>query len=123
MVRILVIDDHEDTAAMLVRLFRRRTHQAEALKYPTAAVSWIVDYLPDLIVLNLMMPRMDGEEVLKLIRSTPGMKHLPVVIYSGDFDNARELSCRKHGVQDYIAKGTMGFDQLMNRISKFLPVA
>lgn len=123
MARILVIDDHEDTAAMLVRLLRRQTHQAKALTDPTAAISSIEEFVPDLIVLDLMMPRMDGEQVLKHIRCAQAIKHIPVVIYSGDFNNTREQSCRQLGAQDYIAKGTLGFEQLMNRISKFLPAS
>jgi CheY-like chemotaxis protein len=52
--------------------------------------------------------------------TTERLKDIPVVIYSGDFNKTREPSCRAAGAQDYIAKGTVSFEALMHRLTKFL---
>lgn len=60
--------------------------------------------LPDLVLLDLNLPRRDGREFLALIRSHPSLRHLPVVVLSSSRFHADISTCERLGVKDYLTK-------------------
>jgi CheY-like chemotaxis protein len=116
---VLVVDDHPDTGEVLSRLLQRRGYDAVAAQSGEEALARLAESLPSVIVLDVAMPGMNGAELLREIRADPRLKHVPVVVFSADFslDRMRELMAL--GAQDYLVKGTAGWDAVLTKITRF----
>ena len=73
---------------------------------------------PQLILLDLNLPRLDGRSLLKVVKSTAGLKAIPVVILTGSEDVADKHWCRENGANDYVVKPRVT-DDLIATISTF----
>jgi len=80
MAHILVIDDTPETVEPLILYLRRLGHRVEHRASAAEALSAMVIEIPEAIVLDLVMPQMDGAELLELIRSYRRFANLPVVV-------------------------------------------
>ena len=118
---ILIVDDERDLANLLEKVFRYFGHEAVSVGTGMEALSMIHLRKPDLIVLDFQMPIMDGLTLLRAIRSDPACNDIPVVMYSIDFSAETERRARQAGAQDYIVKGTLGWDAMIQRINRLLP--
>jgi len=85
---ILIIDDDRDFVGFLARLLedRVRPYRVLAAYRGSDGLELIRRHKPDLVFLDLVMPDMDGVEVLRCMRSEPDLRHIPVVIVSGRGD-------------------------------------
>jgi CheY-like chemotaxis protein len=87
---IYVVDDQPDLCDVMARQLVSRGHAAQCFTSGDAVLAAIGQRRPELIVLDYMMPDLDGLEVLKRIRANPDLSDLPVLFYSGyDLDSAR----------------------------------
>jgi CheY-like chemotaxis protein len=77
--------------------------------------------LPDLILLDLKMPVMDGYEVLRRIKSTPGLKRLPVIVLSSSKEEGDRAMTYDSGVNSYLVKPVSfdGFLDVVKRIESY----
>ena len=113
MKRVLVVDD-DPSLALLAQLVLERAGFSvrHAVDGPLALEALAEDPLPDLVLLDVMLPRLDGFEVLRRIRADARTKDLPVIMvtsFSRDQDAARG---RELGANDYIVKPLMETDFL-----------
>ena len=100
---ILVVDDEIMNLMATEELFGIRYNVKTATSGAEALAS-IEEHVPDLVLLDLHMPGMDGLEVLNRIRSMKGCRTLPVVFLSADTDADTEVEMFKAGAMDFIAK-------------------
>ncbi len=123
MANILIVDDHADLCRPLTRLFRIDGHAADfALSGEEALGKMAVaDALPDLLLLDFMMPGMDGLEVLRRVREDPRTAGVPVVMYSAVGDQQFASHALAKGANEYVVKGTVDFPALKSRLAKYLP--
>jgi len=111
--RVLIIEDDPDLVALLRRWLERDGHLVEHVADGAAAIealAWAP--LPHLVLLDVMLPKVDGFAVLQKIRAAPRTKDLPVVMvssFSRDRDAARG---RELGANDYVVKPLMEVDFL-----------
>ena len=116
MAKILIVDDHVDTCEILRRLFQRAGWEATCVTDSTAAPGAVRTSACDAVLLDVMMPEMDGFGVLSAIRSDPQTADTPVVMYSALRDEEVLLRAIEAGANDYILKGTP-FGQIRERIA------
>jgi DNA-binding response OmpR family regulator len=120
MSRILIVEDDPDLVTLLKRWLEREGHQAEHVADGAAGLAALRrDPLPHLVLLDVMLPKMDGFEVLRLLRAEARTKGLPVVMvtsFSRDRDAARG---RELGANDYVVKPLMEVD-FMKRVASLL---
>src|SRR4051794_17132578 len=83
MAKILIVDDSEDTRESLAVLFRESGHTATCVPNGREALSLVLADLPDVILLDLMMPDMDGPSFLEVVRSYLRIQSLPAVVLTG----------------------------------------
>ena len=113
MSRVLIIEDDPDLVALVRRWLERDGHLVEHVADGAAALealAWAP--LPHLVLLDVMLPKVDGFAVLQKIRAAPRTKDVPVVMissFSRDVDAARG---RELGANDYIVKPLMEIDFL-----------
>lgn len=74
---------------------------------------------PDIILLDLMLPMIEGTEVLKYIKSNILMHNIPVIVVSGLINEKEKVMCLDLGADDYISK-PFGFNELVSRINAVL---
>lgn len=117
--QILVIEDHNGLR-MMAGMFLKKYYDVVTLKDGLEGIAWLSGgNFPDLIVLDLIMPRLNGVEFLINIKSSGIFRDIPVIIVSGDEDQIIIDRCKKLGSTDYMIKP---FDprQLYERIEKTL---
>src|SRR2546427_7265543 len=83
--RILIIEDDPVTAAVYRQMFERRGYQAETAADGLAGLERIAALKPDGVLLDMMLPGIDGLEVLRRIRANPEWRDLPVVAFTNAF--------------------------------------
>ena len=115
---VLVVDDDESTCDALQRLLSRMGYVASTVNSGREALDVAETVRPDVIVLDWMMPDMDGLEVLRRLREGDATKDVPVVLYSA-VDNP-DLAGRaaQLGAQECVLKSG-GFYPLYERIERY----
>ena len=79
-VRILVVDDEPEALKLFGYSLHRQGYEVLVAQNGMEALEIIQEHKPDLVVLDVMMPDMDGYEVCRRIRNDPEAKHLPIVM-------------------------------------------
>jgi CheY-like chemotaxis protein len=82
--RILVVDDEPDQRFLLRRMFERAGHEVSDATDGAAALRAVRESAPDLVVTDMMMPVMDGMELIRCLRGDPATAHIPILAASGD---------------------------------------
>jgi CheY-like chemotaxis protein len=82
--KILVVDDESDQRFLLRRIFERAGHEVSDAANGAAALQAVGESAPDLVVTDMMMPVMDGVELIRHLRGDPATAHIPVLAASGD---------------------------------------
>ena len=119
MVAILVIDDDADVRGVVGTLLTQAGYQTIDAEYGLNGYSKAQSEQPDLILLDLMMPVMDGFEVLRKLKGDPTTQTIPVIILTARIDAASERECMQSGATDYIKK-PWGLRELEDRIGMAL---
>jgi DNA-binding response OmpR family regulator len=102
--RILVIDD-EITIRTLLEKFLRNLYEVTAMGNGQEALTWLQGgNLPDLMIVDLEMPSMDGFEFLKQVKSSGFFRSIPVLMLSGVDSSAERVKCLKAGALDFMIK-------------------
>lgn len=115
--KILICDDDEGILDVL-ELILEETGHTVIPEINSLNVRHILDkQKPDLLILDLWMPVISGDQLLNMIRTTPAYSHLPVIIISASRDG--EQIAKDHSASAFIAK-PFDYDNLLSVISKFL---
>ncbi|MDQ7024837.1 MAG: response regulator [Anaerolineae bacterium] len=102
--RILVVDDHIPAAEMVSRLFEVRGFETICAFSGAEALEQAQKHIPDLILLDVMMPDMDGYDVLEALRGNPATHKIPVIFITAKDDAADIEEGLRLGADDYIPK-------------------
>jgi len=102
--QILVVEDH-NSIRMVQGMFLGNYYDVVTKKDGLDGMIWMSQgNIPDLIVLDLMMPRLNGIEFLINMKSSGIFSPIPVIIVSGDEDKAIINQCYDYGIADYLVK-------------------
>jgi adenylate cyclase len=102
---ILIVDDNEDNRYTLQLLLEADGHERIARASGGAeAMSLIERQKFSLVLLDMMMPDLNGDEVLRMIKSNPDTRDIPVVMISADTDTEKVSKCIELGADDYLPK-------------------
>lgn len=102
--RLLIVDDDRLLRDVLTTVLGRAGYEVEAAEDGIQALELAASFAPDLILLDLMMPKVDGREVLRRLRDE-GRGAIPVVIVSAYADEAQERELRREpNVVDFLRK-------------------
>ncbi|WP_277949389.1 diguanylate cyclase domain-containing protein [Chromatium okenii] len=102
--RVLVVDDVPDNVRMLSRILAAEGHQVSAATTGSAALRLVESCEPDLILLDVMMPGMDGYQVCATLKANPQFQNIPVIFITGLNDADEEARGLELGAVDYIVK-------------------
>lgn len=102
--KILIVDDHAENCAVLQRRLEREGHACESVLDGESALERLAVGGFDLVLLDIMMPGMDGREVLRRIKTDESLRHLPVIMVSALDHLASVVACIERGAEDYLPK-------------------
>jgi chemosensory pili system protein ChpA (sensor histidine kinase/response regulator) len=117
--RILVVDDSVTVRKVTTRLLERNGFEVFTAKDGVEAIATLQDHIPDLMLLDIEMPRMDGFEVAQIVRHDSRLKDIPIIMITsrtGDKHRNRAFSI---GVNEYLGKPFQE-EILLENIGKFL---
>jgi DNA-binding response OmpR family regulator len=102
--KILVVDD-EITIRTLLEKFLSNQYEVTAVGNGNEALTWLQSgNMPDLMIVDLEMPSMDGFEFLQQVKSTGFFRAIPVLMLSGVDSSAERVKCLKAGALDFMIK-------------------
>ena len=120
MARILVVDDEEDMVDVIRLVLESEGHEVRSELDPQRAVQAAIEFVPELVLTDLVMPGMDGHQVFRALREVPGLDKVPFAFLTSR-DRPIDLMVGLHvlGAADYITKPFDRLD-LLRRVRKLL---
>jgi DNA-binding response OmpR family regulator len=118
--RIIVIEDNVMAANLYQTALTREGYQVEVASDGEAGLAAIARSSPDLVLLDLMLPKVDGFEVLRRIRATPDLVGLPVIITSNAYTAPRLEELRQAGATQIVTKASMSPKELARVVRQAL---
>ena len=115
---ILVVDDVADNVFMLKAFLEVQGYSVETAEAGNSALEKAKAFPPDLILLDVMMPDMDGYQVTRSIRRHPELKEIPVILITAYTDTCR-IKGLAVGATDFVRK-PIDFDELLAKIETLL---
>jgi len=116
--KILIVDDDPRNIFALKLTLKARGFETETCAMAIDAIE-ILEKNPDidLVLMDMMMPEMDGYEAVKIIRKTPSISHIPVIAVTAQAMEEDRQKCLDAGAQDYVKK-PIDVDKLLIAIEK-----
>lgn len=118
--KILLVDDEEDIVKMNMLRLVESNYDVISANDGMEGAEKAEKEIPDLILLDVMMPRMDGLRALAKLKGNPKTSHIPVIMLSGTGDKKILNKAMVNGAVDFIDKPFNG-DMLMEVIKKNMP--
>ena len=118
--RILVVEDEEILLTALSEELKQEGFDVVGAKDGVEGVEKAASEKPDLILLDLVMPRLDGIGALKQIKENPASKDIPVVILTNLSDYDKVSDALSLGAMDYLVKANYRLEELINKIKTVL---
>ena len=120
MQKIVIVEDEEALARVLKEKFESEDFTVELAMDGKVALPIIQKTQPDLVLLDLMLPKRDGIDILKDIKSDRELEHLPVIVLSnldGDEDIKQAIAL---GAKDYFVKSQHPIKEVVEKVKDFL---
>jgi DNA-binding response OmpR family regulator len=104
MTRILIVEDDRDIAELVERYLQKAGFTTVLMASGREALKAIFDRPPDLIILDLMLPQVDGLEVCRSVRGNPRTAAIPIIMLTARADESERIVGLEIGADDYVAK-------------------
>jgi CheY-like chemotaxis protein len=120
MAKILVVEDD----VLIARVYKTRL-EADGYEVRVAGdgregLKMLLADKPDVMLLDLMIPKVSGVEILETIRNNPGLKNLPVLVYSNLVEEESMEKVKNLQVKEFMAKANFTPDQVVAKIKQYL---
>jgi adenylate cyclase len=102
--RVLVVDDDRVNRMLLTRSLEREGHRVRCAENGAEALELLHDDPCDVLLLDIVMPELDGVSVLEHVKNDPALQDVPVIMISGVDDTNSVVRCIEIGADDYLSK-------------------
>lgn len=120
MTKIAIIEDDPVISQMYRMKFEADGFDVKLADNGKKGVALVEDFFPDLILLDLQMPEMNGNEALAAIRKQPWGQHIPVIILTNLGEEEAPKGIRALGIHSYIVKAELTPRQVVQRVKDAL---
>ena len=112
MYRILIVEDDRPVRSLISMALKSRGYQQEAVSNGQEAVLAMTGHPPDILILDLGLPDMDGNDIIKMVRE---WSQLPIIVVSARSDERDKIDALDYGADDYLTK-PFSVEELLARI-------
>jgi diguanylate cyclase (GGDEF)-like protein len=119
--RILIVDDHEDNVELLRARLESWGFETLSARDGAEALATIESSLPDLVLLDIMMPKIDGIEVARRVKNNPDLPFIPIIMQTALDSTENKVEGLEAGADDYITK-PIDFPELKARVNSMLRI-
>jgi DNA-binding response OmpR family regulator len=116
---ILIVEDERDTANLLQLHLQRRGYQTTVAADGFDALNLTFESHPDLVILDLMLPKLHGFEVCRMLKASPSTRGIPVVMLTAVASTESKVEGFNVGANDYLTK-PFEISELLARIASLL---
>jgi DNA-binding response OmpR family regulator len=116
---ILIVDDSDLTRASLTRLFEEYNCKTESCEDGLYGIQKAISHKPDIIILDILMPNLDGIKTLQIKKVIDELKNIPVIILSGNVNKSNMLAAMENGADKVLIK-PFNINELINAVSELL---
>ena len=102
--RVLLVEDTDDLRRLFTRLLSRDGCDVKAAEDGGAALALVADFTPDLVLTDMMMPVMDGVELIRRLREMPEFDRVPMILITASSSVKAELEARQAGAAEVVEK-------------------
>ena len=102
--RILVVDDEPDVTELVSYRLRKEGYEVEVINNPLLIMVKASEFRPDLFILDIMMPELDGIKICRMIRADKNMSSVPVIFLTARGSTDDRIKGLETGADDYISK-------------------
>lgn len=102
--KILVVDDESDILEFLEYNLKKEGYLVKTAQMPCDIINILEDFLPDLLILDIMMPEIDGVELCRMIRAKPKFNDLLIAFLTARIEDYSQIAALNVGGDDYILK-------------------
>lgn len=102
--KILIVEDEADIANLVKFYLEKEGFLTKVAKSGSEALKFLKSEHPDLVILDLMLPEMDGIEICKRVRSTPGTTFIPILMLTAKAEESDIIVGLELGADDYVTK-------------------
>ena len=120
MKKILIVEDESDTMRVLFDKLKQKEVEIIEAKNGAEGLEIALKTKPDLILLDIVMPIMDGLTMLKKIKTDPAVKNIPVIILTNYGDAEKIAEAIEIGACGYLIKVDLKIDDLMEKVNEAL---
>ena len=120
MSKILVAEDDKFLASAYQVKLTKAGHEVKIVSDGQETIDALTSFAPDLLILDLIMPKVDGFAVLEYMGQKPNLKSIPVIVASnlGQADDI--VKATKLGAKEYVVKTDLSMKDLLQKVSKFV---
>jgi two-component system, OmpR family, response regulator MprA len=116
---ILVIDDDSSIVDLITATLRVSGHESVGASNGLEGLKKLVESDPDLVILDVNMPQLDGMQTCRLIRAKEKYRNIPILMLTARGDITDMMEARKMGADDYLVK-PFEKDMLINKVERLL---
>jgi len=102
--KILVVDDENDVTELLAYKFKQEGYEVQVINDPLLIMGRARQFQPDLLVLDIMMPELNGLQVCRMLRADVVMKNIPIIFLTARGEAEDRIKGLESGADDYLAK-------------------
>jgi len=115
---VLVVEDSPVAREVVMKILQREGYDVVGACNGLEALDLLHTQIPDLMLLDVMMPEMDGMTLLQELRDEPQYKELPVILLTALSDENRMKRAKELGVREYLVKTRFSYDELVDQVGK-----
>jgi len=117
--KILIIEDEGDVADLLALNLRKAGFKTSTAADGASGLQKARDDRPDFIILDLMLPKMSGLEICKILKSDTATSHTPILMLTAKAEEIDRIVCLEFGADDYVTK-PFSVEELLARLRAVL---
>jgi two-component system phosphate regulon response regulator PhoB len=125
--RILVVDDESDVTDLVAYHLKSKGFQVQAINDPNGSIGAARTFVPDLVILDVMMPDLNGIQICRMLRADPKLKKVPVIFLTAKAEENDRIQGLELGADDYICKPfstkelVLRVQSIIRRLSEAVP--
>ncbi len=118
--KILLIEDDKPLQELYELNLKNEGHIVYTADNGQEALSKAIDNQPDIILLDIMLPEIDGFSVLDILKKTPKTEKIPIVILTVLSDSETKQKCESYDIAEFFVKSEVTIPQILKRIKEIL---